>query len=92
MEIQRDYYLNELISREGNGLIKIITGLRRSGKTYLIFNLFYKYLLNKGIEKSHIIDIALDDRLNKDLRDPDNMLNYIKEKIIDENMYYILID
>ena len=90
MEIQRDYYLNELISREGNGLIKIITGLRRSGKTYLIFNLFYKYLLNKGIEKSHIIDIALDDRLNKDLRDPDNMLNYIKEKIIDENMYYIL--
>lgn len=92
MEIQRDYYLNELISREGNGLIKIITGLRRSGKTYLIFNLFFKYLLNKGIEKSHIIDIALDDRLNKDLRDPDNMLNYIKEKIIDENMYYILID
>lgn len=92
MEIQRDYYLNELISRESNGLIKIITGLRRSGKTYLLFNLFYKYLLNKGVEKSHIIDIALDDRLNKELRDPDNMLNYIKKKIVDEDLYYILID
>ena len=92
MEIQRDYYLNELISRERNGLIKIITGLRRSGKTYLLFNIFYKYLLNKGIEKSHIIDIALDDRLNKELRNPDKMLDYIKEKIVDENLYYILID
>ena len=92
MEIQRDYYLNELISRERNGLIKIITGLRRSGKTFLLFNLFYKYLLNKGIEKSHIIDIALDDRRNKELRDPDNMLNYINEKITDEELYYILID
>lgn len=92
MEIQRDYYLNELISREKNGLIKIITGLRRSGKTYLLFNLFYKYLLNKGVEKSHIIDIALDDRLNKELRDPDNMLNYIRKKIVDDDLYYILID
>lgn len=92
MEIQRDYYLNELISKEKNGLIKIITGLRRAGKTYLLFNLFYKYLLNKGIEKSHIIDIALDDRLNKELRNPDNMLNYIRKKIIDDDFYYILID
>lgn len=92
MEIQRDYYLNELISREKNGLIKIITGLRRSGKTYLLFNLFYKYLLNKGVEKSHIIDIALDDRLNKELRNPDNMLNYIRKKIVDDDLYYILID
>lgn len=92
MEIQRDYYLNELISKEKNGLIKIITGLRRAGKTYLLFNLFYKYLLNKGVEKSHIIDIALDDRLNKELRDPDNMLNYIRKKIVDEDLYYILID
>ncbi len=92
MEIQRDYYLNELISKEKNGLIKIITGLRRAGKTYLLFNLFYKYLLNKGIEKSHIIDIALDDRLNKELRNPDNMLNYIRKKIIDDDLYYILID
>lgn len=57
-----------------------------------MFNIFYKYLLNKGIDKSHIIDIALDDRTNKELRNPDNMLNYIKEKIIDDNLYYIIID
>ena len=92
MEIKRDYYLNELKEREQNGLIKIITGLRRSGKTYLLFNIFYNYLLDKGIEKSHIIDIALDDREYKDLRNPDNMLKYIKDKIIDDKIYYILID
>ncbi len=92
MEIKRDYYLNELISREKNGLIKIITGLRRAGKTYLLFTLFYKYLLNNGVDKSHIIDIALDDRTNKELRNPDNMLKYIKESIKDDNEYYILID
>lgn len=92
MEIKRDYYLNELISREKNGLIKIITGLRRAGKTYLLFTLFYKYLLNNGVDKSHIIDIALDDRTNKELRNPDNMLKYIKESIKDDDEYYILID
>lgn len=92
MEIKRDYYLNELISREKNGLIKIITGLRRAGKTYLLFTLFYKYLLNNGVDKTHIIDIALDDRTNKELRNPDNMLKYIKESIKDDDEYYILID
>ncbi len=92
MIIKRDYYINELKSREQNGLIKIITGLRRSGKTYLLFNLFYTYLLDKGINKSHIIDIALDDRTYKELRNPDNMLNYIKNKIKDDKLYYILID
>ena len=84
MKIKRDYYLNELKCRENNGLIKIIIGLKGSGKTYLLFNIFYNYLLNKNIEKSHIIDIALDDRKYKDLRDPDNMLKYVKDKIIDE--------
>ncbi len=92
MEVKRDYYLSELISREKNGLIKIITGLRRAGKTYLLFNLFYKYLINKGVKKDHIIDIALDDRTYKELRNPDNMLKYIKDKIVDDNLYYILID
>ena len=92
MEIKRDYYLNELKYRENNGLIKIIIGLKQSGKTYLLFNIFYNYLLDKGIEKSHIIDIALDDREYKDLRNPDNMLKYIKDKIIDDKIYYILID
>lgn len=92
MEIKRDYYLNELKSREQNGLIKIITGLRRAGKTYLLFQIFYKYLIDKGIDKSHIIDIALDDRTYKELRNPDNMLEYIKNKIVDDKLYYILID
>lgn len=92
MEIKRDYYLNELKAREENGLIKVITGLRRAGKTFLLFNIFYNYLLDKGIEKSHIIDIALDNRIYKDLRDPDNMLKFINKKIIDDKLYYILID
>ena len=92
MEIKRDYYLNELKAREENGLIKVITGLRRAGKTFLLFNIFYNYLLDKGIEKSHIIDIALDNRIYKDLRDPDKMLKFINSKIIDDKLYYILID
>ena len=91
-EIKRDYYLNELIIREQNGLIKIITGLRRSGKSYLLFNIFYNYLIGKGVDKSHIIDVALDDRTNIELRNPDNMLKYIKEKITDDKLYYILLD
>ncbi|MCI8310112.1 ATP-binding protein [uncultured Clostridium sp.] len=92
MEIKRDDYLNKLINRENNGLIKVITGLRRSGKSYLLFNLYYNYLISKGIDKSHIIDIALDDRTNKELRNPDNMLKFIKEKITDDKLYYILLD
>ncbi len=92
MEIKRDDYLNKLISRENNGLIKVITGLRRSGKSYLLFNLYYNYLLDKEIDKSHIIDVALDDRTNKELRNPDNMLKFIKDKIKDDKLYYILLD
>ena len=92
MEIKRDYYLNELKEREQNGLIKVITGLRRSGKTYLLFQLFYSYLIDKGIRKDHIIDISLDDRLYKELRNPDNMLEYVKKKIVDDEIYYVLID
>lgn len=92
MEIKRDDYLNKLINRENNGLIKVITGLRRSGKSYLLFNLYYNYLISKGIDKSHIIYIALDDRTNKELRNPDNMLKFIKEKITDDKLYYILLD
>ena len=65
MEVKRDYYLNKLIKKENNKLIKIITGIRRCGKSYLLFNLFYDYLINKGIMKDNIIKIALDDRKNK---------------------------
>lgn len=92
MEIKRDNYLNKLISRENNGLVKVITGIRRSGKSYLLFNIFKKYLQEKGIEQSHIISIALDDLLNEELRNPYNMLKYIKNEIKDDKLYYVLLD
>jgi predicted AAA+ superfamily ATPase len=92
MEIKRDIYLERLIRREKNGLIKIVTGIRRCGKSYLLFNLFHNYLLDKGVPENHIIEIALDDRSNKDLRDPDNMLQFVKERIIDKETYYIILD
>ena len=92
MEIQRNIYLNRLIRREKNGLIKIVTGVRRCGKSYLLFNLFHNYLLEKGVREDHIIEIALDDRSNKELRDPDSMLNYVKERIVDRDTYYIILD
>ena len=92
MEIKRDYYLEQLKARENNGLIKVITGLRRSGKSYLLFNLFYDYLIQKGIDKSHIIAIPLDDLTNEKLRDPYEMLSYLKESIKDNDLYYIFLD
>lgn len=92
MEIKRDVYLNKLIRKENNGLIKVITGVRRCGKSYLLFNLFHNYLIEKGIDEDHIIEVALDDRSNKDLRDPDNILKYVKEKIKDKQTYYIILD
>ena len=92
MEIKRDIYLDRLIRREKNGLIKIVTGVRRCGKSYLLFNLFHNYLLDKGVREDHIIEIALDDRSNKELRDPDNMLKYVKERIVDRDTYYIILD
>jgi predicted AAA+ superfamily ATPase len=92
MEIKRDRYLNKLVGKEKNGLIKVVTGIRRCGKSYLLFNLFHDYLLSQGVAESHIIEIALDDRSNKELRDPDNMLEYIKEKIKDDQTYYVIID
>ena len=92
MEIKRDKYLNMLISKENNGLIKVVTGLRRSGKSYLLFKIFYNYLINKGINKSHIISIQLDDLENEKLRDPYNMLEYVKSKIKDETIYYVILD
>ena len=92
MEIKRDVYLNRLIRREKNGLIKIVTGVRRCGKSYLLFNLFHNYLLDKGVKEDHIVEIALDDRSNKNLRDPDVMLKYVKERIVDGDVYYIILD
>ncbi|MBR4753362.1 MAG: ATP-binding protein [Thermoguttaceae bacterium] len=92
MEIKRDVYLNRLIRREKNGLIKIVTGVRRCGKSYLLFNLFHNYLLDKGVKEDHIVEIALDDRSNKELRDPDVMLKYVKDRIVDNDVYYVILD
>lgn len=92
MVIKRDYYLQQLIAGKSNSLIKIVTGIRRSGKSFLLFNLFHDHLIGSGIEKSHIIEIALDDRLNKDLRNPDTILRYIHERIEDDKQYYIILD
>ena len=92
MEIKRDRYLNLLISKKHNGLIKVITGMRRCGKSYLLFTLFKDYLLSEGIEKSHIIEIAFDAYENKQFRDPDVLYPYLKEQIKDDGMYYVLLD
>ncbi len=92
MEIKRDIYLNKLIRKQKNGLIKVVTGIRRCGKSYLLFHLFHDYLLESGIAEDHIIEVALDDRSNKALRDPDAMLEFIKNGIRDKDDYYIILD
>ena len=92
MRIERATYLNQLIESQNNGLIKIITGIRRCGKSYLLFNIFYDYLISKGIDNKHIIKIALDDILNEEYKDPRKLLLYIKESIKDSNNYYVFID
>ncbi len=92
MYIKRDKYLNDLIIRMNNGLIKIVTGIRRCGKSYLLFNIFRNYLIEKGISDSHIITIELDQRKDKKYRDPDIILDYIESCIIDGEKYFILLD
>lgn len=92
MEIKRDSYLEQLISRMHNGMIKVITGMRRCGKSYLLFNIFRNYLLGRGIAPDHIISVNLEDRRNKALRDPDALLNYIDSLINGQEMHYILLD
>ena len=92
MNIARDKYLKDLIDRMGNGMIKVVTGIRRSGKSYLLFRLFYEYLLNHGVSESHIIRIELDQRRNRIYRDPDVILGYIESLIQDNKQYYILLD
>ena len=92
MEIKRDRYLNTLISKQHNGLIKVITGMRRCGKSYLLFTLFKEHLLSEGVEEDHIIEIAFDAFENKKYCDPDVLYPYLKEKIKDDTMYYVLLD
>lgn len=83
MEIKRDFYLNELIDRMDNGLIKIVTGIRRCGKSYLLDPIFKDYLIKQGIEKDHIIKLSLDERTNSKYLDPDTLDQYIRSLIID---------
>ena len=92
MKINRNYYLEQVIAGKENGLVKIITGIRRCGKSYLLFTLFHDYLNSHGIDDDHIIEIALDDRMNIELRNPDAILKYIKSKIVDKSLYYIILD
>ena len=92
MVIRRDTYLDKLISKKQNGLIKVITGIRRCGKSYLLFNLFKEHLLNNGTDCSHIIEMAFDSYENKKYRDSGTFYQYMKEKISDRGLYFILLD
>lgn len=106
MEINRDFYLNKLISRKNNGLIKVITGIRRCGKSYLLNTIFFNYLINNGVDESHIIRFAFDSaddlyligesliQMEKEKRrtDPEKFMAYIRSKITDSGMYYLLLD
>lgn len=92
MQIKRDLYLHKLMQSRHNGMIKIVTGMRRSGKSFLLFHLFADALLQEGIPADHIIKINLEDRRNNELRDPDNLLHHIDSFIADNQMHYILLD
>jgi len=92
MEIGRERYLGRLIAHKGNQRVKIVTGVRRCGKSYLLFQLFKRHLLESGVRPSHIIEIQLEDRSNRELRDPDACLAFIKKQIKDAKPYYLLID
>ncbi len=93
IEIKRDIYLNRLIEKQGNGMVKIVTGIRRCGKSYLLFELFRKYLLSSGVTKEQIIALSLEDDENEEYLDPSNLSKYLKSRITnDEDMFYILLD
>ena len=92
MQIQRNFYLQQLIDGKQNGLIKIITGIRRCGKSYLLFTLFHQYLKKVGVMDDHIIKVALDDIESGELREPLALYKYIKGKMVDDDLYYILLD
>ena len=90
MEIKRDAYLKKLISRKHNGLIKVVTGIRRCGKSYLLFTLFKNYLMEHGIDQQHIIEIAFDSFKNERYRDPHVFYPFMEEQLKDNGLYYIL--
>ena len=90
--IERPKYLNELVSLRNNGMIKVVTGMRRCGKSYLLFNIFTTYLKDNGVNDDHIISIDLEDFKNRAMRVPENLYAYVESRIIDQDMYYILLD
>ncbi len=92
MEIKRDLYLKRLIEGLDNGLVKVVTGIRRCGKSYLLDPIFKNYLLEQGIKEDHIIKLDLDERENYIYHDPDELNKYVKEKIIDKYKYYVILD
>ena len=92
MVIERNKYLQELVSCRHNGLVKIITGMRRCGKSFLLFRLFRRFLEDNGVANDHIVEIAFDDYAFKEFRNPDKFYAYVKGRIIDDQPYYILLD
>ena len=92
MEIKRDRYLEDLKDRMHNGMIKVVTGIRRSGKSYLVFTIFKKYLINEGVNEDHIIEMEFDKIENAKYRDPYTLLDFVKEQIKDKEDYYVLLD
>ena len=90
--IKRELYLDQLIKKQNNGLIKIITGIRRCGKSFLLDPIFREYLLEHGVSENHIIKIDFDERRNKKYLDPDVLDDYIRSLIVDDQMYYLLLD
>lgn len=92
MEIKRDFYLNKLIAKQHNGLIKVVTGMRRCGKSYLLFKLFKDYLIENNVAADHIIEVAFDSFENIKYCDPEVLYPFIKEQIADKEQYYIILD
>ena len=92
MIVNRTTYINQLVRSKGNGLIKIVTGIRRSGKSFLLKKLFRQHLLDDGVQDDHVIIIDMESRKNKAFKDPDYLLDYIDNVMKDDNTYYIIID
>lgn len=92
MQIERNSYVEKLIIRKHNNMIKVITGIRRCGKSFLLFTLFKDHLISCGVKLDHIIEINLDDIANKKYREPETLYNYVKSRIVDNDMYYVLLD
>ena len=92
MEIERNYYLNKLITKKENHLIKIVTGIRRCGKSYLLDPIFKNYLLENGVDEKHIIKLELDSIENEEYTNPKKLYEYVVNKVIDDKTYYIILD